>query len=58
MADELFPFKYWDPLRKRWVQARYKATKADMAARYEMWEITGPAWTPTDVDGRDKPPSG
>lgn len=57
MADEIFPFRFFDPIRGRWIKARYKATKAEIVARYERWEITGPGWTPTDVEGRtDKPP--
>jgi hypothetical protein len=39
---EIFPFRYFDSIRGRWVTARYKATRQDIAARYEMWEITGP----------------
>jgi len=46
MADEIFPFKYFDPVRQRWTQARYKATQGEIGARYAQWEITGPGWTP------------
>jgi hypothetical protein len=38
----LYPFRYFDPLRKRWLTARYVATREDIAARYERWEIIGP----------------
>jgi hypothetical protein len=31
------------------IQARYKATREEIAARYAKWEITGPGWTPSDV---------
>lgn len=48
---ELFPFRFFDPIRKRWVPARYKAMREDIAARYEKWEITGPGWTPSPVGG-------
>ena len=41
MAIELFPFRYRDRLTGRWVRARYKATREEMAARYDEWEITG-----------------
>jgi hypothetical protein len=51
MASELFPFKFFDSIRGRWIQARYKATPADIAARYEKWEITGPGRTPNQVGG-------
>jgi hypothetical protein len=42
MPIELLPFRYFDPLRKRWVQARYKARREVIAQTYERWEITGP----------------
>jgi hypothetical protein len=51
MAPELFPFKFFDPIRARWITARYKATLGEIAARYERWEITGPGWTPSQVGG-------
>lgn len=40
----LYPFRHFDPVRKRWVKARYKATREDIATRYPAgeWEITGP----------------
>jgi hypothetical protein len=50
--DPLYPFRFFDPIRKRWVDARYRATRADIAAHYEKWEITGPGWIPPDVDRR------
>jgi hypothetical protein len=40
---ELYPFRYRDRLTGRWVRARYKATREEIAARYGEWEITGPA---------------
>jgi hypothetical protein len=46
---EIFPFRFFDPLRGRWITARYKATREEIAARYERWEITGPGWTPSNV---------
>ena len=49
MAPELFPFKFFDPIRKRWIQARYKATREDIAEHYEKWQIIGPGWTPSPV---------
>ena len=39
---KLYPFRYFDPVRKRWCQARYVATPEEIAARYQQWEITGP----------------
>jgi hypothetical protein len=43
LAHELFPFRYRHPLTGRWVNARYKATAEEIAARHTEWEITGPA---------------
>ena len=43
MTIELFPFRYRDRLAGRWVRARYKATRGEIAASYAEWEITGPA---------------
>lgn len=40
---ELYPFKYYSELKGRWVAARYKASREEIAARYQRWEITGPA---------------
>jgi hypothetical protein len=51
MVAEFFPFKFFDPIHKRWIQARYKATREEIAARYEKWEITGPGWTPNPAGG-------
>lgn len=50
-APELFPFKFFDPIRKRWIVARYKATREEVAKRYEKWEVTGPGWAPSAVGG-------
>ena len=38
---ELFPFRYKDARTGKWVKARYKATRDEIAARYAEWEITG-----------------
>ena len=44
MPIELFPFRYRNRLTGRWVRARYKATREEIAAAgYVEWEITGPA---------------
>ena len=42
MAVTLFPFRYRDPLTGRWVKARYKATREDIAGGHAEWEIIGP----------------
>jgi hypothetical protein len=36
------PFRFFDPIRRRWIRARYVAELHDIAAHYEQWEITGP----------------
>jgi len=38
---EVFPFRYRDPRTGKWVRARYNATRAEIAARYVEWELTG-----------------
>ena len=40
---ELYPFRFRDQVTGKWIHARYKATRAELAARYTEWEITGPA---------------
>jgi hypothetical protein len=46
MADdpesfEVFPFRHRDARTGKWVNARYKATREEIAARYGEWELTG-----------------
>lgn len=38
---ELYPFAYFDPLRRKWMRARYVATLEDIAKRYPAFRITG-----------------
>jgi hypothetical protein len=38
---ELFPFSYFDTIRKRWVKARYKAELSVIKARYSQWRLDG-----------------
>jgi hypothetical protein len=40
---ELYSFRFRDPRTGRWVRARYRATLAEIKARYREWEIGGPA---------------
>jgi hypothetical protein len=39
--NELWEFRYFDPLRKRWIKARYRATREDIAGRYAEYQIEG-----------------
>jgi len=39
---ESSPFRYRGARTGRWVKARHKATREEIAARYTEWEITGP----------------
>jgi hypothetical protein len=55
VAVELFPFRYRDPLTGRWVNARYKATPEEIAARFAEWKITGPAEVRSPVTGAFNP---
>jgi len=43
MAHRLFPFRFRDPVTGKWVRARYKATRDEIAQRHAQWEIAGPA---------------
>ena len=38
---ELFPFRYRDPRTGKWIRARYRAERQEIAQRYAEWEITG-----------------
>jgi len=46
---ELFPFRFRDPRTGKWIRARYRAERREIAARYAEFEITGPAQV-RDVD--------
>ena len=37
----LYPFRFCDPVSRKWVGARYVAERREIAARYAEWEITG-----------------
>ena len=38
---ELFAFRYRDPIGRKWIRARYVATREEIAQRYEHFEILG-----------------
>ena len=38
---ELFPFSYFDPMRKRWIRARYVASLDEIKQRYAQYRIEG-----------------
>jgi hypothetical protein len=38
----LYPFRYFDTVRKRWIRARYVAERHEIESRYAQWEITRP----------------
>jgi hypothetical protein len=38
MPIQLFPFRYRERLTGRWVRARYRATREEIATRYAEWE--------------------
>ena len=42
---ELFAFRYRDPRTGKWVKARYRAERHEIARRFAEWEITGPPET-------------
>ena len=41
MTLTLYPFRYFDRVRGRWIKARYLSTMDEIAARHERWEIIG-----------------
>src|SRR5262245_8756376 len=50
---ELFWFRYRDPRTGKWVGARYRADRQEIAARYAEWEIIGgPEIRDVDSDAR------
>ena len=51
----VFPFRYRDPRTGRWVKARYKAERTEIAARYAEWEIIGPGEERRPVTGYFNP---
>ena len=40
---ELYPFSYFDLMRRKWVRARYRAQLQTIAERYPAFQITGAA---------------
>ena len=38
---ELYAFEFFDPIRERWVRARYVATREEIAARHPQYRIVG-----------------
>jgi hypothetical protein len=38
----LYFFRYIDPLSDKWIRSRYRATKEEIARRYEQFEIIEP----------------
>ena len=41
LALFLYPFRFVDPVTGKWVRARYRAERREIAARYARWEIVG-----------------
>ena len=37
----LYPFRYFDPIRRRWIRARYVAERHVIESSYAQWEIIG-----------------
>jgi hypothetical protein len=35
----LYPFRFRDPVTGKWVRARYKAERTEIATRYAEWEL-------------------
>ena len=39
---ELFPFRYRESFMGKWVKARYRSERHEIAARYAEWEVVRP----------------
>jgi hypothetical protein len=50
MTIEVYAFRYRSSLTGRWVKARYKATREEIARRHDEWELVGEAEVRTPVD--------
>ena len=50
---ELFPFRYRDPLTGKWVKARYRAERDEIAARHAEFEITARSRSGSTIRTRD-----
>jgi hypothetical protein len=37
----LYPFRFFDPIRRRWIRARYFAKRHVIESSYAQWKITG-----------------
>ena len=51
----LYPFRFRDPVTRKWVRARYVAEREVIAARYTEWEIVGKPELRRPVDGAFTP---
>lgn len=40
-ALHLFPFRYWDEVRGKWIRARYLAEFGEISERHVRFEIVG-----------------
>ena len=38
----LYPFRFRDPVTGKWVRARYRAERTEIATRYAEWELCEP----------------
>lgn len=47
----LYPFEYFDLVRRRWLRARYQARIDEIAHRYPAFKIVGRGWSPSNVGG-------
>src|SRR6478735_3197020 len=49
MAHKLYAFRFRDPVTRKWVRARYRATPDDIARRYDDARIEGDGVVPANV---------
>ncbi len=53
----LYPFSYFDLMRRRWMRARYVASLDNIAERYGCFRIEGPAEMRTNAGSGFEPPA-
>ena len=52
LKEPRFPFAFFDAFRRSWVRGPDKATKAELAARYDLYTITGDGEVTTSGESR------
>ena len=54
LKEPRFPFAFFDAFRRSWVRGPDKATKAELAARYDLYTIIGDGEVTTSGESAGK----